>query len=239
MNCEKRRVLVLGGTGAVGSAVVRELSQAGLTPLFTYFNSEARAAELADAFSARRWRVDLRDVSALPNLVSRLEREAELPDVVIHCATVVRQVDVDVATDEDWDITMGVNARSAFQVCRELGGRFARRGGGDIVLGTALDRMQSLPIPAVFAASQGLVSALAMAAAKDLGPRGVRVNVVALGLLGTGIGAELDAKLVEDYCAMSALRRLGDAGEVAKTIVWLALHNTYLNGKVVSVNGGI
>jgi NAD(P)-dependent dehydrogenase (short-subunit alcohol dehydrogenase family) len=65
------------------------------------------------------------------------------------------------------------------------------------------------------------------------------VNTVALGLLSSGIGTRLDAKLVEDYIAMSALRRLGEAGEVAKTITWLALNNTYLNGKVVSVNGGI
>ncbi|MBK9266669.1 MAG: SDR family oxidoreductase [Polyangiaceae bacterium] len=239
MNQEKRRVLVIGGTGAVGSAVVRELSQAELSPMFTYCNSEARAVALAEELGLRRLRVDLRDASALPKLVASLEAENNLPDVVIHCATIVRQARVDVATDEDWDTTMHVNARSAFQICREWGGRLGARGGGDIVFVAALDRTQSLPIPPVFAASQGLVSALAMAAAKDLGPRGVRVNVVALGLLGTGIGAELDPKLVEDYHAMSALRRLGDAGEVAKTIAWLALHNTYLNGKVVSVNGGI
>lgn len=239
MNQEKRRVLVLGGTGAVGRAVVRELSLAGVSIVFTYCASDARAEEIAAECGARKVQLDLRDKSAMPNLAAMLEAEHALPDVVIHCATVVRQARVDVATDDDWDTTMSVNARSAFQVCREFGGRMAKDGGGDIVLVTALDRTQSLPIPTVFAASQGLVSALSMAAAKDLGGRGVRVNAVALGLLDTGIGANLDKKLVEDYLAMSALRRLGDAGEVAKTITWLALNNTYLNGKVVSVNGGI
>jgi len=239
MNQEKRLVLVLGGTGAVGSAVVRELLSRGMSPVFTYCASEARAEEMAAETGARKFHLDLRDHAALPNLARKLEEEEAFPAVVIHCATVVRQARVDEATDEDWDATMGVNARSAIQVCREFGGRMAKRGGGDIVFVSALDRTQSLPIPAVFAASQGLVSALSMAAAKDLGPRGVRVNAVALGLLGTGIGANLDKKLVEDYLAMSALRRLGDAGEVAKTITWLALNNTYLNGKVVSVNGGI
>lgn len=237
MNQEKRRVLVLGGTGAVGSAVVRELSSSGTS--FTYCNSDARAKELAVAHGARCMQLDLRDAGALPKLAAQLEAENALPDVVIHCATVVRQARIDVATDDDWDATMGVNARSAFQVCREFGGRMAKSGGGDIVFVSALDRTQSLPIPSVFAASQGLVSALAMSAAKDLGPRNVRVNVVALGLLDSGIGANLDKKLVEDYTAMSALRRLGHAAEVAKTITWLALNNSYVNGKVVGVNGGI
>lgn len=239
MNQEKRHVLVLGGTGAVGCAVVRELSQAGISPMFTFNASEARAEEIATEFQARKIRIDLRDALALPNLAAALAEENMLPSAVIHCATVVRQARVDEATDEDWETTMVVNARSAFQVCREFGGRMAKRGAGDIVFVSALDRTQSLPIPAVFGASQGVVSALSMAAAKDLAPRGVRINTVALGLLASGIGTRLDAKLVEDYLAMSALRRLGEAGEVAKTITWLALNNTYLNGKVVSVNGGI
>jgi 3-oxoacyl-[acyl-carrier protein] reductase len=239
MNQEKRRVLVLGGTGAVGRALVRTLVPAGVSTVFTYCASEARAEEIAAENGARKVRLDLRDRAALPNLARTLDAESALPDVVIHCATVVRQARVDAATDDDWEETMGVNARSAFQVCREFGGRMAERGGGDIIFVSALDRTQSLPIPAVFAASQGLVSALSMAAAKDLGGRGVRVNAVALGLLDAGIGTNLDKKLVEDYLAMSALRRLGNAGEVAQTITWLALNNTYLNGKVVSVNGGI
>lgn len=239
MNQEKRRVLVLGGTGAVGSAVVRELSQSGHTATFSYCTSEARAAELVAEYGGHSVRLDLNDTNALPKLAAQLEAENVFPHVVVHCATVVRQSRVDEASNEDWETTMSVNARSAFQVCREFGGRLAKSGGGDIVFVSALDRTQSLPVPSVFAASQGLVSALAMAAAKDLGPRNVRVNVVALGLLESGIGANLNKKLVDDYMAMSALRRLGKAAEVAKTLTWLALNNSYLNGKVVSVNGGI
>jgi len=238
MNTPKRAALVLGGTGAVGSAVLAELTRAGVPARFTYQNDEARARALEAEFSARAHRLDLADPAALPALAASLDTEGALPDVVIHCAAIVCTTRVFEASDAEWDAVMSINVRSAFQVCREFGRRLEGRG-GDLVFLSALDRTQSLPVPAVFAASQGALSALVMAAAKDLGPRGVRANVVALGLLDAGIGKELDPKLADEYRSFSALRRLGTPEEAAKTITWFALHNTYTNGKVFSANGGI
>lgn len=234
-----RKALVLGGTGAVGSAVVRALSAASVATHFTYHQNEEKARALAEETGAVPHRIDLVEKNAVGSLAEALHQNGNAPDVVVHAAGVVRAARVDLATDEDWDVTMAVHARAAFQVCRDFGKQMAERGRGDIVLVSALDRTQSLPIPTTFAASQGTVSALAMAAGKDLGSRGVRVNVVALGLLDAGIGKELDPKLVADYKTLSALRRLGTAEEAARTIRFLALENTYLNGKVLSVNGGI
>ena len=238
MNESKRKALVLGGTGAVGSAVLAELRRAGIPSAFTYHQAEARARALETDLSARALRLDLTDPASLGRLAASLEAEGALPDVVIHCAAIVRTTRVFEATDDDWEATMTINARSVFQVCREFGRRLEGRG-GDLVFVSALDRTQSLPVPAIFAASQGATSALVMAAAKDLGPRGVRANVVALGLLDAGIGKELDPKLADEYRNFSALRRLGTPEEAAKTITWFALHNTYTNGKVLSANGGI
>jgi 3-oxoacyl-[acyl-carrier protein] reductase len=84
-----------------------------------------------------------------------------------------------------------------------------------------------------------MLSAMTMALAKELGPSGIRVNMVALGILDSGLSRELNPKLVADYKTFSALRRLGTPAEAAKAILWLALENTYMNGKVLSVNGGI
>jgi 3-oxoacyl-[acyl-carrier protein] reductase len=142
-------------------------------------------------------------------------------------------------TDDRWSKAMAVNCQSAFIACQELGPAMAEAGEGHIVLVGALDRTQSAPSPVHFAASQGALSALAMAVAKELGPKGVRVNLVVLGLLETGLSREVGQKLVADYKGFSALRRLGRPEEAAKAILWLALENTYMNGKVLPVNGGI
>lgn len=224
-----RRALVFGGTGAVGREVLRELAQAGVPATFTYLRSADRARALASEFLHRAVPVDLADEAAVAALVRGLE---ETPTVLVHAAAVL-------GSPEEFKRVQAVNVTSAFVAVRELAPRMERAGGGDIVFIGALDRTQSLPLPAAFAASQGALAAMAMALAKELGPKGIRVNLLASGLLNDGLSRGLDRKLIEDYKAFSALRRTGTAAEVARAVRWLALETTYMSGKVVPVNGGI
>lgn len=232
MQSDVKRALVLGGTGTVGSAVLRELARRSVPAVFTYHRSDDKARMLAAELGHTAARVDLADAAATTAFL-----DAQEPvDLAIHCAGVSAGLalpEIDVAT---WQHAMAVNVQSAFLVCRWIAARAKRC---DVVLVGGLDRAQSLPLPAHFAASQGALSALAMAVAHEVGPHDIRVNVVALGPLDSGISQGLAARRRKDYETFSALRRPGTAEEVAKTIVWLGLENTFIQGKVLSVNGGI
>ena len=102
-----------------------------------------------------------------------------------------------------------------------------------------MDRAQSLPVPVAYAAAQGALAAMTMAMAKELGPLGVHVNMIALGLLDDGLSLALDASLRSDFLQYSGLRRFGTTAEVARAVAWLALNSAYLNGKVIPLNGGL
>lgn len=233
------RVVVLGGTGAVGSALLVELARRGCDVVFTFVQNETLANKLWNELGFTAVSLDLRERGRVRALAEGLERDQWVPTAVIHCAAVLETASVAQASDEAWERAIAINARSAGEVCREFGSRMSQQNKGDLVFVGGLDRAQSLPIPPVYAATQGMLSALCMAAAKELGPHGVRVNMVALGLLESGLSLGLDAKLREQYRAFSALRRFGTAAEAARAIAWLALDNSYVNGKVVPVNGGI
>jgi len=187
---------------------------------------------LATEYGHRAVQVDLADAAATRACLDALGAI----DVVIHAAAVTAATGIAEVTHETWRDTMAINVESAFVACQWV----ATRGTPcDIVFVTGLDRTQSLPLPPHFAATQGALGALAMSAAHELGPKGVRINVVALGVLSSGLSEGLSAARRKDYETFSALRRVGTPDEAARVIAWLALDNTFIQGKVISVNGGI
>src|SRR5437764_218394 len=110
-------------------------------------------------------------------------------------------------------------------------------GGTGAVGAAVLHGLRKANVPTTFGWHRSKERAQALA--KELGSRGVRINVVTLGLLEGGLAREVDPKMQADFKNFSALRRLGKPDEAAKAILWLALENTYINGRALPVNGGI
>lgn len=233
------RALVVGGTGAVGAAVLRALRARGVAADFTFRRSVERARAHERDLGHRGHEVDLADGAALARLVRGRFEADDPPDAVIHCAGALEPAALAALDDAAWDRAWAVNAGSAFVLGREAARGMTARGRGSITFVGALDRGQSLPIPPAFAAAQGALAAFVMALAREVGPAGVRANLVALGLLDQGLSLGLAPEVRRDYLAYSALRRFGAPDEVAGPIVWLALDDTGMSGKVLAVNGGI
>jgi 3-oxoacyl-[acyl-carrier protein] reductase len=226
---------VLGGTTHLGTAVVRELLAAGVETAATYRTRE-HAAPLAGAHLVA---ADAADPAGLRRALGGLCAEWGAPDAFVHCLTVGRPRLLAEITDADWAAAHDINVRSAFVAVQELAPRMAERGGGDLILTAALDGIQPVPAPAHFAASQAALLGMTRALAKELGPRGLRVNLVVLGVLDGGLAGALPSRLLADYKKFSALGRVGTAAEVARAVRWLALENRYMTGQTLSLSGGI
>lgn len=230
------RVLVLGGSGALGTALLRELRACGAQAAFTYHRQHQGALALSDELGFPAHAADFADADAIGLLFDALARDGQLPDVVVHCAGVAPVALLGDISAASWDAVNAVHGRAAMLCAQQMERRGLR---GALVLVAAIDGLHPVPAPAHYAASQAAMWGLTLALAKELGPKGILVNLAVVGVLDGGISVALDPALRDSYRRYSALGRTGTCMEAARALRWLALENTYLNGAQFPLTGGL
>jgi 3-oxoacyl-[acyl-carrier protein] reductase len=243
------RVLVLGGSGALGGAVVRALAQDGAKVAFTWYRGEAAAHALRErAPGAASLQLDARRPADVRTVVDQAARDLGGLDGVVHAIGVGAQVEDKGAASrhlvahlgiEHWDELMSVNARSAFLAVQAALPHLRAAGGGNIVLIGSFDARKPMPTPVHYAASKAALQGMTMALGKELGPDKVRVNLVAPGLLEAGLTRTLPASMRADYEKHCGQKRVGKLDEVAALVAWLAAENTYVTAQSILVDGGL
>jgi 3-oxoacyl-[acyl-carrier protein] reductase len=232
-----RRALVLGGTGHVGAAVLEGLAAATIPTTFTWHAAETRATEVAKRTGATAQRLDLRRDDDVRAFAGRLIADEMVPDVIIHVASHPDWRSIDEVDLAGWDAVFAVAVRGPFALIQALAAPLRERG-ADIVFATGMAPLRRTAAPPQAAASQAALAGLAQSLTRALAPR-VRANVVALGTLDGGTATRISARFADDQQRFSALRRLGAAAEIASTLLWVALENTYLSGAVIPAAGGL
>jgi NAD(P)-dependent dehydrogenase (short-subunit alcohol dehydrogenase family) len=243
------RCLVFGGSGALGRAVCEALAREGARVAFTYNRGETRAQELLPGLEGGiALRLDLSSVTAIEAAVDEVASAFGGIDAFVQCAAVAvtgeagasrshqRMPDVDEA---GWQHLMDVNVRSTFFAVRRVAEVMGRDGGGNVVLIGSIDGVKPAPAPVHYAASKGALAAMTGAMAKELGAKGVRVNLVAPGILEAGLSRDIPEDLLQEYLKHCGLERVGRLEEIAGLVAWLARCNTYVNGQTIVVDGAL
>jgi 3-oxoacyl-[acyl-carrier protein] reductase len=233
-----RRALVFGGSGYVGGAVVTSLRARGLDVFFTYRTNEARARELAEKTGASAINADLATLEGVEDACAKAS-EGGAPTVLVHACARFDPRGLDDIDEEAFSGAMKLAVRAPLFATKNLARAWSGNERADVVLVGALDRAQNTSLPPCFAAAEGAKGALTMALAKELGPKNVRVNMVALGLLEGGSSQRIGESLSKDFAAFSALGRRGTAQEVANVVTFLALDSDFLSARTIAVNGGL
>ena len=243
----KKNVLITGGSRGIGAAAVLAFARAGYQVAFTW-NNHANAAEqvLAQAqqmapnnrFLALR--ADAADAAQVTTAVRRAEQELGGLQVLVCNAGIAQQKLFTDTTDEDWRRIMGVDLDGAFYACRAvLPGMIHQKYGRILLVSSMWGQTGGSCEVAYSAAKAGLIG-LGKALAKEEGPSGITVNIVAPGVIDTdmmaGFTDEDRAALAED----TPVGRLGTPEEIARTLVFLADEASgYITGQVIGQNGGL
>jgi len=245
-----RRCLVLGGSGYVGAEVCRVLRAQGAQVAFTYWTNEQSAEALsAELPGTIAWRADLRNFAQVVQAVERSASHWGGLDALVQCAGTAGDPTLyerkgsahdklQRITEEGWDEMMDVTAKSSFAACQAAARSMGERGGQIVIVGS-MDGVKTVPAPIHYAASKGALRAMVQALAKELGERGILVNMVAPGILEGGLARLLSDELLREYLKHCSLRRTGTALEVAQFVCWFVMENTYVTGQSIVLDGGL
>ena len=231
-----KRVMIVGASGSLGGALVKELGARDARVGGTY------RTQVVEGIPSRK--LDLAEVDTIEPVLADLGKELGGADALVVCATAVSA-----AAEEQFDRLadivpaklvemMTVNVAAPILCARA----FAAMNGGtprNVVFVGSIDGAKSVPTAVPYASSKGALMATARGLAKELGPSGVLVNVVAPGLMDGGASRIVPAEVKKEYLKHSASKRFATPAEIARSIAWLALENTYVTGQTIIFDGGL
>ena len=242
-----RNVFLTGGSRGIGAAAVLALARAGYNVAFTY-NAHpeaaesvlAQARELAPAGAFLALRADAGNSAQVCAAVAEAEREFGGLQVLVCNAGIAQQKLFTDTTDEDWRRMMAVDLDGAFYACRAVLPGMIRQKYGRILLISSMWGQTGGSCEVAYSAAKAGLIGLGKALAKEEGPSGVTVNVIAPGVIDTDMMASFTD---EDRAALAEetpVERLGTAEDIARTIVFLADEAAgYITGQVIGINGGL
>ncbi|ODS63283.1 MAG: pteridine reductase [Arenimonas sp. SCN 70-307] len=241
MPTDRPVALVTGAAKRVGAEIARRLHAAGYDLALHHRRSGAEMATLAAALEAARpgsvlvLQAELSDPAAPEALVqATLARFGRL-DALVNNASAFRPTPVGAATQADWDELFASNARAPFFLSQAAAPALRAAGGAIVNLGDIYGERPLARHP-VYCMAKAALLMMTQSLAKELGPE-VRVNAVAPG----AVMWPEEGKPEHEKAAMlasTALKRAGEAGDVAEAVRWLLLDARYTTGQVVRVDGG-
>jgi NAD(P)-dependent dehydrogenase (short-subunit alcohol dehydrogenase family) len=240
-------LLVTGGSAGIGAATVRIAASRGYKVAFSYRSSDdmAHALEAETNGMTRGFKADAASETETMKLFEDVDRTfGPLTGLVTNAGITGGTTTLENITGETLDAVMDINVRGVFIAVREAVKRMATdlggAGGSIVNLSSVAARLGGPNDWVHYAASKGAVDSFTIGAAKELAPRGIRVNAVVPGLIDTEIHAK--AGLGDRLAKLGhtvPMGRVGTADEVALAILWLLSDEaSYVTGAFLPVAGG-
>lgn len=238
-------VVVTGATRGIGRAAADTLAASGATVVVTGRDESAAvkaAAEIGEAHGVQTMGVgfDVSDFAATSEAFKAIAKEQGRIDGLVANAGVLEDALVGMITPDLVNRMLSTNVGGTIATVQAAARVMMRKRSGSIVVLASIVGELGSAGQTAYAASKAAVATVARSAAKELGPRGIRVNAVAPGLIDTAMIAHLPQELIADRVAHTSLRRLGTAEDVARAIRFLiGDESAFITGQVLGVDGGL
>ena len=237
-------VMITGAATGIGKETATLFAKNGFDVAGTYFKSLTQAQELNESLKGQGhktqfYSLDIRNEADCVNVTERIIKDFGKIDVLINNAGVSQSKLFTEITKADLDDMMTTNFSGAFFVTRTVVKDMLKRQNGKIINISSIWGKHGGSMEVHYSASKAALDGLTKALAKELGTSGITVNSVNCGLINTRMNEELSENDKKAFTSTLPLQRIGNASEVASTVLWLASDDcSYLTGQLISIDGG-
>ena len=244
MRLKNKVAIITGGSRGIGYATAEKFVEEGASVILTA-STPASAQKAVDQLKQKFPQATVAgispDLSSLED-VRRSFRQATSQygcvDILVNNAGVSESTAFMDYTEETFDKVMNLNVKGVFNATRAASECMVARGSGVILNTSSMVSISGQPSGFAYPASKFAVNGLTVSLARELGPKGIRVNAVAPGIIETDMMRAVPQEVIEPMIQRIPLRRLGQPEDIANAFVFLASDEAaYITGVVLSVDG--
>lgn len=236
-----KTVVISGASGGIGIAISKSFYNEGYNIVLLY-NKNKKALE--DEFSLTDKRVlmlkgDLSKESDVLKIKEEVYATFNTVDIVVNNAGISLVKFFDETTCEEWDNVFDVNVKSAFMLTKAFLPDMINKKSGNIINISSMWGISGASMEVCYSASKAALIGMSKALAKEVGPSGINVNVVAPGVIDTKMNNHLSKEDMESLIEETPINRIGTPEDVANAVLFLCDKKaSFITGEVISVDGG-
>ncbi|WP_315273422.1 3-oxoacyl-[acyl-carrier-protein] reductase [Selenomonas sputigena] len=245
MLLDGKTALVTGASRGIGRAIALCLAAEGARVAINYAGNvkaaeEVKASVEAAGGTAILCQADIADSAAVEAMIADVVKEFGAIDILVNNAGITRDTLLMRMKDEDFAKVLDTNLKGVFYCTKAVSKLMMKKRSGRIVNMASVVGLVGNAGQTNYAAAKAGVIGFSKSAAKELASRGITVNVVAPGFIGTDMTAGLPESVKEKMLTDIPLGRMGEPEDVANAVLFLASDQaSYITGQVVNVDGGM
>ena len=233
--------LITGGTGGIGTAICKKLHENGFKIISTYFGPESEATEWAEKqdYDVDLYPCDVSDYESCVTLKEQIIADHGQVDVIVNNAGITRDAKFSRMTPEMWKAVISTNLDSVFNVTHQFIDGMTERGFGRIVNIASINGQKGQAGQTNYSAAKAGAHGFTMALAQEVCRKGVTVNTVSPGYIGTEMVMAIREDIRDMIIGGIPMKRLGKPEEIAAVVAFLCSDDAaFITGANFAANGG-